>query len=181
MGLWASEVYKIERICVRTPTSQAKNTGTGAPTLKEFPLTIAQQMTIDNDFLTFKYFKPPNFVSGSDLYFNLNWTKSQDTDQSTKKVKWQIDYYFLDIGDDVAKSTPDGSLTSERTYADDGTTTHLAYNTGSDLTITSANVNEDKTYLYIKVSAIAPSSNALAEPVLLTVCYDYFGYVVNAP
>jgi len=181
MGLWASEVYQTKTYCVRTPSAQAKNVGVGAPTLLEFPFTIAQQMTVDNDFLTFKYFRPINYVSGTDLGFNLNWTKSQDTDQSGKKVKWQMEYLFLDIGDDVSNATPDGTLTSERTYLDAGTTEHIAYNTGSDLTIPTANINEDKAYLYLKVSAIAPSSNGLAEPALLTVCYDYWGYSANYP
>lgn len=180
-GVWGSEVYEKKTFCVRTPAATARNVGSGAPSILELPFTIAQQMTVDNDFLTFKYYRPVNFVHGTALDFRLNWTKSQVTDQSGNKVKWKLEYLFVDIGDDVADATPDGTLYSEQTYSDEGTTERLAYSTSTDLTITSENVQEDKPYLYIKVAPVASSAPALIEPALLSVRFDYLGYGVRYP
>lgn len=156
--------------------AQTKNPGTGAPTDVEYPFTLAKRFTVDNDFVVVKYHKPNRWMPGSNIIFRLNWTKYQDTDQSGNKVKWQIEYLFTDIGYDISNATPDGTLTSEQTYTDSGTTTHIAYDTNEDLEITTENVQEDKDYLYVKIGPIAPSANALVEPVLLTIVMSYYGY-----
>jgi len=163
--------------CEVISAAQVKTTGAGAPTLIVFPLTIAQQFTVDNDYIIIKYRKPVDWVPGSDIRFCLNWTKSQDTDQSGNKVKWQVEYYFTDIGYDIAYATPDGTLSAEDTYDDAGTTTHIAYQADNSLTILNASVQEDKNFLYIKVSSITPSALTLAEPVLLTVSMRYTAYL----
>jgi len=177
--IWTSQGPTVEtgQDCVVFPASQAKNTGAGAPTPKEFQFTLAQQFTVDNDFIAIKYRKPTNYVSGSDVVFSLNWTKSQDTDQSGNKVKWQIEYFFTDVGYDIAYNVADGILTAEDTYEDSGTTTHIAYEANGGLIIPNASVQEDKNFLYTKISAITPSSNTLSEPVLLTILMCYTGFI----
>jgi len=176
-------VAKISKLPVKGPCRKSieaaltKNPGTGAPTDIIFPLTIAKSFTVDTDYVTIKFPKPSNFIPGSDIDFVVNWTKSQDTNQSGKKAKWQIEYFFTDVGYDVATDTPDGTLSGESTYADSGTTIHIAHDVTSGLTIASENVQEDKNFLYVKLKAITPSSDELSEPVLLTICMGYVGYL----
>lgn len=189
MCIWSSgKIWTSQGPTVETGTdsiyveaSSAKNSGLGAPTDIEFPFTIAKQFTIDNDYIKIKYKKPSNWAPGSNIIFDLNWTKSQDTDQSGNKVKWQVEYLFADVDYDISEATPDDTLTSEQTYIDSGTTTHIAYQTGDLLEIIPANVQEDKNYLYAKIGAITPSSSELSEPVLLTInlCYTGFLPVIN--
>ena len=157
------------------PAAQVKTTGAGAPTLIAFPLTIGQQFTVDNDYIVVKYRKPADWVPGSNIIFGLNWTKSQDTDQSGNKIKWQLEYFFVDIGDDISIATPDATLTVEQTYIDAGTTTHIGYT--ANIEITSENVSDTKDYFYIKLSTITPSELTLIEPVLLTICMQYDAYL----
>lgn len=172
--LWAKNIIQQSII---TNVSQVKTSGLGAPTIIEFPFILGQQFTVGNDFVTIKTKKPDNWVPNTDLLFKLNWTKSQDTNQENNRVKWQIDYFFTDVGYDISESTQDGTLESEQLYLDDGTTTHIAYDTGNDLIITADNIQEEKNFLYTKISAVTPSQDTLSEPVLLTINFFYYGYL----
>lgn len=170
-----SSVIKTEQ-SIYLPVIEMEKHNEGAPSNIEFPFTIGEAFTVGTDLLVAKFKRPNNYVTNTGIRITLNWTKSQDTDQSGNKVKWKLSYYFIDIGGDVAEPTPDGVLYSERTYEDSGTATHIAYDTGNDFVIAAENVPADKKYLYLKFEAVTPSSNTLVEPVLLTVNIFYTGY-----
>lgn len=181
MSVWSPYNTLWEKNIVRKSiivnAAQVRAAGLGAPTLIEFPFILGQAFTINNDFVTIKIKKPDDWAPNTALEYQLNWTKSQDTDQSNNRVKWQVEYFFTDVGYDISESTADSTLTSEDIYLDDGTTTHIAYSTNSDLIITANNVQSEKDFLYSKISAITPSQDTLSEPVLLTINFFYYGYL----
>ncbi len=157
------DVVQTHHKAVVSPARARDLPGPEQPSPARYGNTYALEFTVDNDQAG-RLFRMPPDSDLSTVRFHIHWTKSQDTDQSGKRVKWRIDVtHFNGYSDDVAVAGE--QLELEDVYDDDGTTEHIGYTTGdfSAPTIPGAG------YLAVNVTAVAPSANALAEPALLSV------------
>lgn len=148
------------------PVGSFKQGLVNPPDAAKYGNTLVNEFTVGTDTANVLFRVPDDFSSGGEVYFH--WTKSQNTDQSAKNVKWQIAYNcFSSASDDVAAQGTTDSV--EDTYDDNGTTTHLNYSTtGISLPGLAAGC-----YITMTVKAITPSGTALSEPALILVDFEY--------
>lgn len=138
--------------------SRSRVQGGTAPSSGASGNLVYLEMTVDTDE-AFRIIKiPDSFVGGPEFY--VHWTKSQDTDQSGKTVKWRVDYNVFN-GDNEDASSTDNFIEFSGVYEDTGTTNRVVYNTGGkDVIGIYAGA-----YVSIRVRAITPDSGVeLANP-----------------
>jgi hypothetical protein len=126
--------------------------------------------TVNNDE-GYQVHKIPSRYVGN-LKFHVHWTKSSDVNEVNKNVRWEVSYNSVNDGEDLNAAPT--VLTVEDTYLDSGTTTKIQYSTTS-MDIPGAVAGD---YLFLKIRAVTPSSNALSQPpVLLSLDITYTLYV----
>jgi hypothetical protein len=152
-----------------------RGAGVKDPELIEIDNLLVSTFTVDQD-QAHKVIKIPlNFIS--DAAVHLHWTKSQDTDQSGNKVKWQVSYTVYDGFSEAIDGA--GTVVSfEDTYEDAGADVHVVYRT-DNLPINSGIARGQ--YVAFKIEAITPSSNTLAEPALISMDFTYLGRINRNP
>lgn len=135
-----------------------------APTLNHYGCTPVMEFTVDTDQAGRIFRTSPGMVDGT-VGGHIHWTKSQDSDQSGNKVKWQVEYKTWNGHDENAAGA--GLF---KTVED----TYLSSATGADSRIVykAVFIGDESippnTYISMKLSAITPSSDTLAEPALVS-------------
>lgn len=152
-----------------------RGAGVKDPELVEIDNLLVSSFTVDSDQAHKTIKIPLNFVDNPAVH--LHWTKTQDTDQSGNRVKWQVSYTVYNGYDETIDGA--GTVTSyEQEYVDNGADSHVVYRT-INLPINTG-ITAGK-YVAFKIEAIAPSSNTLAEPGLITMDFTYRGRINRNP
>lgn len=115
----------------------------------------------------YRIFKIPRGVQGA-VSMHAHWTKSQDTDQSGKAVRWRITYkVFNGFNEDGAGAG--ATFDFDDTYDDAGTVTRIVHHSPNvvlgDLAA--------GYYLSVKVEAVTPPGSALVDPGLVALDITY--------
>ncbi len=153
---------------VEIPASELGLPGANAPTLVDQDNVTLLRFTVATDTLTYQL-EPPEDYAGGDMNIVVMWTNDGDTDNNGEKVKWQIDYQVSDAGDPVSGShgspkTVEDAYTSDSGWIEQRT---------APMVIAAADFS-GKHHILLKISAIAPSGDALTcEPHLICLCYTY--------
>ena len=132
---------------------------------KEALSYLTFSVDIDSAYRLYKI--PGGFIGEASAH--VHWTKSQDTDQSGKAVRWRLTYkVFNGYNEDGAN---DGAITVDLddTYDDAGTTTRIVYGT---LNVPLAGFLP-RNYLSMKIEAVTPGGIALVEPGLVALDIVY--------
>lgn len=132
------------------------------PTIAVVGSLLVAQFTLNTD-AAYRVFKiPSSFVS--DPAFHVHWTKSSDADESTKEVRWRINYTVFD-GNSVDVNVSPTVIDLDDTYDDAGTTTRIVHRTGNVVAVGFiANY-----YVGICVEAVTPAGTPIAsEPALVS-------------
>lgn len=123
--------------------------------------------TVDTD-AAYRLYKIPNgFKSAPTAH--VHWTKNQDTDQSTKEVRWRLTY---NVFNGHSEDGADGGVVSvnlDDVYDDAGTTSRIVYCT-EDVPLVGIVADY---YLTMKIEAITPAGVALVEPGLVSLDLKY--------
>ena len=105
---------------------------------------------------------PSNYVG--DASFHLHWTKSGDTNEAGKAVKWRIQYVVFNGESNDAAVAPQ-SVEWEDVYEDAGTTSRIVYRTPN---LAAAGFTAGY-YVSFKVEAINPAGDPMnSEPALVS-------------
>jgi hypothetical protein len=119
-----------------------------------------------------KIFVPDDYVSGGKI--RVCWTKTANTDQAGKRVKWQLKYKVYECGTESAITGTDDTLTEEDIYEDSGLNDYVEYLT-SGFVIPSLAINKMITF---NIKSITPSQDA-ATMGMLNLFFEYTGKVFS--
>ena len=172
----AIAVDDIEHDHVQTITAGASTASPGkAPTpVLVGDALIGLQMTVNNDEATRTIKLPDTYVLNT-ASFHIHWTKSTDTDDSGKNVRWRVTYVVFD-GATHDVTTGSQTVEVDDTYEDSGTTNRIIYRTES----TPFNgLLQPNYYVGFKVEPITPTGTALSEPVLINMDISFDKRVVH--
>lgn len=142
---------------------------TNPPAIATAGITPGMKYTVGTDKSSIIFKVPQNYYSGDALLW-FNWTKSAvGADESTKQVKWQVQYLKIAPGDNC--NIGETTLSVEDAYDDSDLTSQVIYSSAT-LTIPEASLAADGG-LVLEISAIAPSGVALSdEPLLLAAVFQ---------
>jgi hypothetical protein len=156
-----------QHLFIVTPARSTPQPGQG-PQPAAYGNLIVLEFTLDLD-AAFRVVKIPSSYTGN-ATAHVHWTKSQTTDQSTKVVRWRIDYTVVN-GRTEDGAAAGSTILLDDSYDDAGTTTHIVHRT--------ANISLPGLvagyYLLVKISAVTPpTGTALVEPALMSmdILYD---------
>jgi len=155
--------------CPRTKTtalvipadSLGKNP-TNPPAVAVYGICQALEFTVDTDKAYYKIHVPSNWVSGTDILMYIHWTRSTTgSDESGKKVKWQVKYLPVNgISENV--NSGESTLAVEDTYDSANTSQQIAYRTDA-ITIPAAALQAGDC-ITLELMAVTPTGTALDEP-----------------
>jgi len=150
---------------VRVPASKLGLPNTNPPAVVEFGITHAIKFTVDTDRAKYKQAVESDYDSG-DINVHFHWTKSTtNSDQSGKKVKWQLKYLVIN-GTSENCNSGEATLSIEDTYDSAVLGTQIVYQTG-EVTIPDG-AFETHDMIIMELMAVTPSANALDdEPAIL--------------
>ena len=139
---------------------------TNPPTVNAKNNLIYDEYTVATDIAFASCRIAENYKSGGEFF--VHWTKSQDTDQSTKTVKWQLTYVVYD--GEAEDGAAAGTVVSDQdTYDDAGTTTRIVNQSGG-MAIVGLAAGK---LISFKIEAIVPTGTALVEPALVSLGIRY--------
>ena len=155
-----------------TLTANAATNSPGSqPSLAAIGSTIVAKFTVNSD-IAYRLFKIPTWFTGN-AAFHVHWTKSNNANESTHNVRWQI-VYTVSPGNGSDINVAGTTLNLDDTYDDNGTTTRIMYRT-SDVSATGFVAGY---YVAMSIQAVTPTGTALgAAPYLVSVDLTYSGYV----
>jgi len=163
-------VYELERIHVPAVTPSAASNSPGKqPTVVLVNASIlGLAMTVDTDDALRLYKLPFSYAGNAS--FHVHWTKSTNTDDSGKTVRWRISYTVFDGKTEEVTGAP-ATVEYEDTYVDSGTTTRYVYCT-PDILVDGE--FESAHYVGVKIEAISPSAGTpLTDPVVVSLDLVY--------
>ena len=149
-----------------------KDQGSGNPSTVAYGTVEALVFTLDTDYAYRTLKICPDAESGS-TSFHAHWTKSQNTNQQNKNVKWKLEITQFNGETNVI----DGAAVVHTTYltgsyAAADTTSRVCYETG-EVVVPQLIPNY---YLGVKLSA-ETTDNSLDEPALVCVDFEYDDYI----
>jgi hypothetical protein len=104
--------------------------------------------------------------------FHVHWTKSVDTDESGKTVRWRLSYTQANgIDEDIALVTPT-VVEWDDVYDDSGTTTRIVYNTGNQDAV--GLITGD--YIGLQLEYV-PANTTVTNPTLIALDFVWRGWL----
>jgi len=153
---------RIVHLPVVTPTDSKEQPGQG-PT----PVVYGVVMGLHFDLATesaYRVFKIPTAFTGADASFHIHWTKSANSNEAGKTVRWRLSYKVFDGRTQDITAAPT-VLTFDDTYDDTGTTTRIVYRT-SDVAAVGFTAGY---YVGVMLEYVAANTTLVGGPVAVSV------------
>jgi len=145
------------------------------PAIDIYGICSALEFTVDNDKAYYKFHIPDNWVVGTDISIRIHWTRSSiGSDDSGKRVKWQIKYLVINgVNENV--NSGESTLTIEDIYESSSTTEQIAYCT--EAMIIPFSEIDPGDCATLELMAITPTGDELSNPACVGVSIIWTDFV----
>lgn len=153
-----------------SPSRATASPGSGPQPLANGTLMLLTFTPNNSAHRAYRGFKIPYSFTG-DASFHIHWTKSSNTAETGRHVRWRIAYSVYDGHDDDVANTVETSAEVEDTYDANDTTNRVVYRTTDVLAVGFTAGH----YVSIYIEAISPSGGSAlnANPGLLSLDLMY--------